>query len=167
MSVTLKHRIIELLSQDTRHNSISDISKKLKVAYSHAHSFVKQLVKENIIRTEKIGNVLVCSLNLSEPLTVTYLSFMEAGRAAEWKRKNPHSAKIMEKIELVKDNVHAVLIRNNNVILLVPERITGVDFTMFRNRTVITRTQLKKKKAYYKDCIILYGAEKYWSLLAD
>jgi hypothetical protein len=167
MELTLKYRIIELLSKDISHNSISDVARKLKVAYSHAHSFMRQLIKENIIITSKIGNVLVCTLNFNESLTFSYLSFIEHRRTLEWKKKNPHSSKIIEKINIIKDNVHSVLIKNNKVILLVPEHIANVDFSMFQNRTVINHNQLKKKKSYYKDCIILYGAEKYWSLTSD
>ena len=165
MSVTLKHRIIELLAKDSGYNSVSDIARKLKVAYSHAHSFTRQLIGENVIITEKIGNVLVCRLNLAEPLTLNYLSFIEARRAAEWKKKNPHSDKIMGRIELVKDDVHSVLVKGGNVILVVPEHISGVDFSLFRKRTVINRFQLKRNISQYSGCVILYGAEKYWSLL--
>lgn len=165
MPPTLKYRIIEFLSKETSPNSISDIARKLKVAYSHAHSFIKQLIKENVIHTSKIGNVLVCTLNLKEPLTISYLAMIEAKRAVEWKKKNPHSNKIMDKIELIKENVHSVLIRNNKIIIITPTNISNVDFSMFKNRLVMNRNQLLKKNNQCKDCVILYGAEKYWSLL--
>jgi hypothetical protein len=166
MPPTLKHRIIELLSRDASPKSISDIARRLEVAYSHAHSFTRQLISEDIVRTQKIGNVLVCSLNLKEPLTCSYLALIESERALGWKRKNPHFAKTLEKIDVVKDNVHAVLVKNNSIILVVPEHVSGADFSMFKNRTILTAYQLSKKREYYRECVILHGAEKFWSLMA-
>ena len=115
----------------------------------------------------KIGNVSVCSLNLKSQLTLSYLSLIESRRTLEWINKNPQSSKLLERIEQVKDNVHSVIVKNNRVIFIVPEKITGVDFSMFRNRTVINRMHLAKNKHYYKDCIILHGAEKLWSLMSE
>jgi hypothetical protein len=163
---TLKYRIIELLSTDlSKLYSISDVSKKLGVAYSHAHTFVKKLVAEKVLRVQKIGNVSVCRLDLGSALALAYLSVIESRRAAEWVRKNPQSAKILDKIELVKDNVHCVLIKGSKIIIVVPEKITGADFSMFKNRTVMNRTHLEKNRHYYKDCVVLHGAEKYWSMM--
>lgn len=166
MTVTLRHRIIELLSRDI-HNlfSISDIAKSLGVAYSHAHTFVKALAKEDIIHIKKVGNVSVCSLNLKSQLALAYLALIEARKTAEWKLKNPQSEKITEKIEQVKDSVHSVLIKGNRIIIIVPENITGVDFSIFRNRTVMNRTHFTKNMHYYKDSVVLHGAEKLWSLI--
>jgi hypothetical protein len=168
MAVTLKYRIVELLSRDVSTLfSISDIAKKLGVAYSHAHTFVNRLVKEDVISVKKIGNVSVCSLNLKSQLTLSYLSLIESRRTLEWARKNPQSAKIFEKIEKVKDNVHSVLVKNNKIILIVPEKISGVDFSLFRNRVVMNRAHLAKNRHYYKDSIILHGAEKFWSFVRE
>ena len=168
MSITLKYRIIELLSRDPSiFYSISDIAKRLKVAYSHAHTFVKNLVNEKVIKIQKIGNVSVCRLDLTQQQTLAYLSVIESRRTSEWAKKNPQSSKIFERVEQVKDNVHSVLIKNNRIIIIAPERITGADFSMFRNRTVINSTQLLRNKKLYKDCIILHGAEKFWSFMAE
>ncbi|MBW2971590.1 hypothetical protein KY359_01010 [Candidatus Woesearchaeota archaeon] len=168
MAATLKYRIIELLSKEVSTlYSISDIAKKLGVAYSHAHTFITKLAQENAVSIQKIGNVSVCRLNLKQPMTLAYLSVIESRKALEWARKNPQSAKILERIEQVKDSVHAVLIKNNRIIIIVPEKISGVDFSAFRNRSVMNRTHLARNRQYYKDCIVLHGAEKYWSMLAE
>ncbi|MBW2966917.1 hypothetical protein KY362_00365 [Candidatus Woesearchaeota archaeon] len=167
MPVTLKYRIIGLISKDADALfSISDIAKRLGVAYSHAHSFVVKLTKEDVLTIQKIGNVSVCRLNLKTPLTLSYLSVIESRKTLEWTKKNPHSKKIVGKIEDVRENVHCVLVKNNRIIIVTPEKIAGVDFTMFRNRTVITPRQLRSKRKLYSDCIILHGAEKYWGLLS-
>jgi hypothetical protein len=167
MADTLKQRIIELLSKDTTEfYSISDIAKKLDSAYSHAHTFVGELAREEVILIKKIGNVSVCSLNLKSGLACSYLSLLESRKAKEWKDKNPHAAKTIEKIDIVKDSIHAALVKNNNIILIVPEKISNADFSMLRNRTVITFAQFMKNRQHYKDAIVIYGAEKYWSMLA-
>ena len=166
LTETLRTRIIELLSRDLDNfYSISDIAKKLGVAYSHAHLFVKKLVDEKVIGIQKIGNVSVCKLNLSEQITLGYLTLIEYRRTAEWKKKNSHSDKVLEKIEMVKDSVHCILLKGNKKIIVVPEGMGKPDMGVFRNRTVINRTQLNVNKKYYRDAIILHGAEKYWSLI--
>jgi hypothetical protein len=168
MAVTLKHRIIEFLSKETTAlKSISDIARQLGVAYSHAHTFVGLLEKEGAIRIQKIGNVSVCRLDTKNAATLAYLSLIESRKTAEWLTKNPQAAKTIEKIELVKDSVHSVLVKNNRIILIVPEKISGADFSMFRNRTVMNHTHLKNNRQYYKDCVILHGAEKFWSMMGE
>jgi len=168
MVTTLKHRIIELLSRDPGElYSISDIAKRLGVAYSHAHGFVKTLVSEDVLLIKKIGNVSVCSLNLTAPMTLSLLSIIESRRALEWMKKNPQSAKLMERVEIVKDNVHCVLVKGNRVVLVVPEKIKGAEFSIFKNRVVLNHRQLRRKRKQYNDRIVLHGAEKYWSLMSD
>jgi DNA-binding Lrp family transcriptional regulator len=166
MGNTLKHRIIELVSKDfSEQLSIADIAKRLSVAYSHAHTFVKKLAAEDVLRIKKIGNVSVCSLNLDSNMTLAYLSLIEARKTREWLAKNPHAEKAIEKLEMVKDSVHCVLMKNNNIILIVPEHISGVDFSMFRNRSVITSTQMLRNRKMYEGSVVLYGAEKYWGMM--
>lgn len=166
MAVTLKYRIIELLSRDiSKLHSISDIAKKLGVAYSHTHSFVIQLVKENVIDIQKIGNVSVCKLNLKSAMTRSYLSLIESRRTLDWMKKNPQASKTLDKLEIVKDSIHAAIIKGNRIILIVPEKIKGADFSMFRNRTIMSMEHLKQNKHYYTDCVILHGAEKFWGMI--
>lgn len=168
MAVTLKYRILELLSRDHEGlYSISDVAKSLGVAYSHAHGAVRKLVSDEVIRINKVGNVSVCKINLKSQMTVSMLAINSARKTTEWMKKNPQAAKITEKINIASDNVHCVLVKGNKVILVVPEKIKGADFSMFRNRTVITSRQLVKKRKYYSDAIVLHGAEKYWSFMSD
>jgi hypothetical protein len=168
MAVTLKYRIIEFLSKDiSALKSISDIAKGLGVAYSHAHMSVMALEKEGALKIQKIGNVSVCKLELKSNAALAHLSAIESIRTSEWLAKNPQAAKIIDKIELVKDSVHSVLVKNNNITLIVPEKITGTDFSMFRNRTILNHNSLKSKRQYYKEAIVLHGAEKFWSMMGE
>ncbi len=168
MTVILKYRIIEYLSRDLGGlYSISDVGKSLGVAYSHAHSSIKQLVRDDVITIQKIGNVSVCRLNLKSPMALSLLSINSSRKASEWMKKNPQSSKIIEKIAVVSDNVHCVLVKGSNIILIIPEKIKGADFSMFRNRTVINKHQLLRKKKYYSDAVVLHGAEKYWSFMSE
>ncbi|HII72627.1 TPA: hypothetical protein HA265_07760 [Candidatus Woesearchaeota archaeon] len=165
MTETLRSRIIGLLATDlSKFYSISDVAKRLGVAYSHAHKFIQELAEQGIITIEKVGNVSVCRLNLKEQMTLAHLSMIEYKKTAEWKKKNPQGAKVIEKVEAVKEKVHCVLVKNNNVIIVVPEG-ERPDMTIFRNRSVINAEQLRKNRDYYKDAVVVHGAEKYWSLL--
>jgi hypothetical protein len=165
MKSTLDIRILELLSLDqSALLSIRDISKRLTVAYSHAHLFIKKLSKENIIAIKKIGNVSICQLNFKNPLTLSYLSMIASTRTSEWISKNPHQSKLLENIRLMQDSIHCVLIKNNRIILIIPEHIQGVDFSVFRNRVVLSASKFTETIDYYKDAVIIYGAEKFFSL---
>ncbi len=162
--MTLRNKIIKFLAYSDEFNSISDIAKKLECAYSHAHKFVMELSKEGVIKIQKVGNVSVCKLNINEGITLAYLSMISHVAGKKWREKNPQSEKILEKINTVKDKVHCVLVKGSKVII-----ITEFDgnFGMFRNRTVINVQQLRKNIEYYKDAVVLYGAECYWGLLCD
>lgn len=166
MAGTLKQRIIGLLADNLdKFYSISDISKELKVAYSHAHTFVNQLKSEQVIRIQKIGNASVCKLNMDEQLTLVNLAMMSYKKTLEWKQKDKRYEKLKEKSDMIKDKVHCVLVHNNKIILVVPDGSDKEGLDVFQNRSVINREQLKKNSDFYKNAIILHGAEKYWSLL--
>ena len=163
MAETLSERIIELLGNEPEGlYSISDIAKRLGVAYSHAHSFVNDLIKTKIIEPKRIGRTIICRLNKNNPLTISALSTISYKRTAEWMKRDARSEKILERIEMIKDDIHTALLHGNKVVLVVPTMIKGVDFSIIKNRSVITFDQLRKNKKYYKDCILLYGAEVYW-----
>ena len=166
MADNVEKRIIGLLrdNPDTIF-SISTIAKRLNIAYSHSHKFVKKLSAKGILKQQKIGNTIICTLNLKNTLTLARLAELEYEQTSKWIEKNPKAEKIFEKIEVVKDDVHSILIHGNKIILLIPEKITNSDFSLFRNRTVMTRNQMIKNKSYYKNAVILYGAEAYISLI--
>jgi transposase len=166
MKETLNNRIIEFLAAETdKFYSISDIAKMLGVAYSHAHLFISRLSNEGIVRIQKIGNVSVCRLETKNMVTQAHLALMEAKKTQAWLAKNPHADNILEKISLVQDNVHCILLRNNQVIVVAPERIAGADYSMFKNRSVITAEKLERNSKQYKDCVVLHGAAKYWNII--
>lgn len=167
MAETLKTRIIGLLSRDfDRLFSISDISKELEVAYSHAHTFIKHLAKEEIISTQKIGNALVCRVNMGNPQTLAHLALLSYKKTKEWQKKDVRAKKILERVNKIQDSIHSALLHNNKVILVVPESVSSRDFAIFKNRKVINRNELVRDKKHYLNCIILHGAEKFWSLLS-
>lgn len=165
MTTLLKYRIIELLSDDLDSlYSISDIAKKLGVAYSHAHLFIKKLDDEGVIKIKKVGNTSVCILNPSN-LTLAYLSQLSYQKTQKF--SHPHLERLYEKINLVKDHIHSIIICGNKLIIIAPEKIGGVDFSIFKNRTVINQFQFLANKNYYKNCHIIHGAEKYWSFMLN
>ncbi|MFC1754321.1 hypothetical protein ACFL96_13175 [Thermoproteota archaeon] len=168
MAETLELRIIELLSRNLdKLFSISDISKELKVAYSHAYVFVKRLIGLEIISTQKVGKTIVCRLNLKQPLTLAKVSEISYKKTLQWSKKDPRSEKLFERIEQIKDSVHSILLQNNKIIIIVPENMQDADFSIFKNRNVITARELRKNKNFYANSFILHGAEKYWSLVEN
>lgn len=55
--------------------SISDLARKLNVAYPHVHSAVNGLISQNILKANKIGRSIYCSLNLANDLCRNLLEF--------------------------------------------------------------------------------------------
>ena len=75
MADNLSDRIISLLSKETDELlSISDISKRLGVAYSHAHGFVSDLLREGILESKRVGRTIICRLDRRNPLTIAALT---------------------------------------------------------------------------------------------
>ena len=168
MVETLELRVVELLSRDLdKLYSIADVAKELKVAYSHAYLFVKRLIELEIIITQNIGKMIVCRLNLKQPLTLARLSEIEYKKTLAWSKKDPRSTKLSERINLVKESVHCILLQNNKIIIIVPDTVLHTDFPVFKNRKVLSVHEFRKNKQFYKKTIILHGAEKYWSLIED
>ncbi|MFQ5474931.1 MAG: hypothetical protein ACE5DM_03785 [Candidatus Nanoarchaeia archaeon] len=133
MAKTLDSRIIDLLSRDIRKlYSISDIAKELGVAYSHAYLFVKRLIEQGVIATQRIGKTFVCRLNLKQPLTLARLAEVSYQRTSEWCKKDPRSEKLLSRVQMVKEGLHCVLLQNNKIILIVPDK--SGDFSIFKNR---------------------------------
>ncbi|MBI4738163.1 hypothetical protein HY772_01130 [Candidatus Woesearchaeota archaeon] len=166
MAVTLKERILGKLADDpSKLYSIKDLAKTLNSAYSHTHGFVQALAKDRIATIQKVGNVSIVKLNPTEPRTLASLALISYQKTAEWQQKDARAEKIMERLWVVSDHIHCALIKSNKVVLVTPEHISGVDFGVFQNRSVIKATDLIKNKQYYTDAVILHGAEKYWEII--
>jgi hypothetical protein len=168
MSETLRERILEKIASEKDNIwSIKDLSKTLNSAYSHTHKYVQELAKDRIVLIQKIGNVSIIKLNSKEPATLATLALISYKKTKEWQDKDTRSQKMMERIIQTQDHIHCALIKSNRIILVVPEHITGIDLSMFQNRSQITAYELIKNRQYYQDCVILHGAEKYWSMILN
>lgn len=171
MLKNIKPRILELLSKDLgsadSFKTISDIANELKVAYSHAHKFVAELADADVLKIQKIGNAKICRLNLRNPLTLSHLALIESKKTSDWIKKDMRAAKILERVEQIKDSVHAIILINNKFIIIVPEKIKDADFRIFKNRKVINQRDLKKDIQFYKHKgVIIHGSEKFWSMIS-
>lgn len=166
MAVTLKERLLSKLADDPGQlYSINDLAKALNAAYSHTHLFVQQLAKDHIINIQKVGNVSIVKLNPRERQTLAILALLSYQKTAEWRQKDARSEKIMERLAVVTDHIHCALVKSNKIIIVIPEHISGADFGVFQNRSVLTAAEFVKNKSYYQDAIIAHGAEKYWEII--
>ena len=159
--MTAQQRILTLLAQERQElNSISDIAKKLKIAYSHAHRYVKLLQHKNVITIKKVGGALICSLNRSEPLTRALLAQRSYEHAQAWRKHNPHSEKIMQRVHELRAQLRIVAMHNKRVLIVPAENAQTSLLERFHNRKLLSQQEIHDP--YYKDVVILYGAEHYW-----
>ena len=54
-----------VLPQPFKEYSVRQISKLIKISYSLTHESMKSLIKKDLIKAKKIGNSLICKVNLS------------------------------------------------------------------------------------------------------
>ncbi|MEK6952528.1 MAG: nucleotidyltransferase domain-containing protein [Nanoarchaeota archaeon] len=81
--------------------TIREISLILKKDYPNVHQAIKELSKQKIIQLRKAGNSQLCTINLSNPLTITTLSFLEEQES--FSKKIPNIEKILEFKEFLED----------------------------------------------------------------
>ncbi|MBT7366949.1 hypothetical protein HN814_01975 [Candidatus Woesearchaeota archaeon] len=169
---TLRFRIIELLASELDELiTISEISKRLKVAYSHAHKFVQEMNAEGVLKIKKLGRVSVVQLNFEDQAIFGYLALIEYNKTKKWLNENPWAQRIYDKIKTksglsdLTDDIHCILYYKNKIIIVKPKKILDFDFKTFKLRDVITIDELKQNREKYRGVIILHGAEKYWKLL--
>ena len=156
-------KIVELLSQNKLF-SITKVAKDLGLAYSHAHLLINRLNKQGIIKKQNIGKTIICELDYLHPLTILTLAKNSYKVTQEFIKKDKRSEKLYEKIQRIKEDVEIVLLQNHKIILVTEKE---KKFKEFKNRKIITITNFKKNKNFYEKAIILYGAEKYWSVLTN
>ena len=132
--------------------------------YSHAHLLINRLFKQGIIKKQNIGKTIICELDYLHPLTILTLARNSYNKTQQFIQKDKRSEKIYEKIQRIKDDVEIVLLQNHKIILITEQE---KKFKEFRNRKVININNFKKNKIFYEKTIILYGAEKYWSVLTN
>jgi hypothetical protein len=171
---TLKYKIIELLMNNLNEIlTITDISKKLKSAYSHAHKFTKELAQENVIQIKKIGRSSAIFLNFSEKTTLAYLILTEYKKRNLWLKKNKWALRVVKKCDdLEKEYLCGIYLKSK--VIFIQKSITQ---THSQNSNLIKSKKPKKSfkhqeiifsdqihlKPELNEGIILFGAENYWT----
>lgn len=82
MSATCEQKIMEvLLPQPFKTHSIRQISTLIETSYALVHQSIASLAHKKIIKTQKIGNSLVCQLNFSaDPKSLAVFSLVHSQR---------------------------------------------------------------------------------------
>jgi predicted nucleotidyltransferase len=179
--------LIFLLEHKEEKYSINQIAKALKLNYRVAHTQVKLLEKENLIKTERVGRSLLCSLAYH---------FNEKLFAAEFKRRekllmNKDFSLILKRFERAKQNFILLLFgsyakktqtRHSDIDLLAitenKKEIENIAELIPRDihLTCVTYLQFLKMKKSKEDTVgseamknnvILIGIEDYYRLLQN
>ena len=173
--------------------TIREIMKKIKTgSYNWTFNAVKKLEKENLIILEKKGNSQLCSINLNEQKTTTYLSFLEELNALDGKIPNmrkllglmPNEFYILiiagsyaDESHTKKSDLDIVVIINkkdnkkfllNELLsegeLMIP-RVHPYVFTREEFLEMLTHKQENYWKEIEKKHLIVSGAESYFKIL--
>jgi len=76
--------------------TIREISNRTGIAYPKSYDAIEELIKENVLKSKRIGNSKLCSLNLSAK-TISLLSFLDEQEAISLtNKKTPFIEKILE-----------------------------------------------------------------------
>ena len=96
----LEQRIIVVLLENLANKfSIHQIANTLKTSYAHVYNKVNSLVEQHLILTEKIGNALICKLNLHNDLLRNIVGHIELLKRDAYLKKHTQLQKIMEIIQ--------------------------------------------------------------------
>lgn len=176
--------LIFLLETKETKYTINQIAKKIKINYRIAHEQIKKLEKEEIIRTEKVGQALLCSLTNK---------FNEKIFTAEYKRRekllqNTNFRTIHKRFSEAKQNYILILFgsyakgtqtKQSDIDLLAitekPKEIQEIAELIPKNIHLTTTTyktfmEMQKEENNVgieatKNNIILIGIENYYRLI--
>ncbi len=91
-------RILDLLSTKEK-LTINEISTQLDETYSFVNRVINRLIKENILKKEVIGNSYLCSLNLNNEKTLSYLTLNEIEKKEKFIEKLKNIKTLLNQIK--------------------------------------------------------------------
>ena len=139
-------RIIQLFSKDlSRALTIRQISQLIKKSYAYTNKEVWELINKDIINKKEIGKSLLCSLNISNPLTRTLLAFNDS--------LNKRSLK-EEILQELKEKDALTAFYSKNKLYIVSDQ-------KFKHGISISKKETKV------DVDVVYGFEKFWEIIED
>lgn len=191
-----KHNSLEILSLLLSHKketfTIRSIAKHTSIDYKTAYLIVQELAQEKVIKTQKIGQTVLCSINNNY--------FSDKILTAEMNRrdkilKNKIISTLCSYLNTIKDpffilllfgsqasgqaqkqsDIDLMLIADNpsikqkvkDKLSLVPLDIHLLDFSPEEFSSMITTTKFNVGKEAFYNNIILFGIEDYYRLLQN
>ncbi len=191
-------KVIDLFRKDLfKYYSIREIMKKIsKKSYSWTFKAVKKLNELGVVNIEKKGNTNLCSINLDNTLTITYLSFLEEFDAITKKLPRKNVAELINSIPLSyftfivtgsyaegrateKSDLDVVVLVEDGAItknilavlknkgeLMMPE-VHPYVFTKSEFLQMLLSDEENYGKLLFKNRIILFGSQNYYLIIKE
>jgi len=161
--------IVKLFCKDIfREITIRQISKSIKKSYAYTNKEVWGLVEKGVLKEKKIGNSVVCSINISSESARALLSFNSFLEKEEYFKKNEDvKSKIAHLINESKEKgvFTAFLVKNELVLVCFDKSVfKGSEL----KAKIITQDEFSSfiKNSGF-DNLVVYGYEKYWESIGD
>ncbi len=173
LGTSLEHDIISLYAPNVKSLfSINQISLKLNKKYPYINKKVTSLIHANIFRRTVIGRSHLCSLNLGSEHTRLLLCAYQMQRRKDFIAETGIDIHVFKEVAQFPHAIVAVDAEKTIYIITESEgdfmqfscegygvqRITRKDFALFLK---------KKDHPLYTEPIVLYGAERFYELLAS
>lgn len=164
----LETEIIEIFREDiTRLLSINQIAKKLGKSYPYIHKKVNEFIDEGIFKTKKIGNSILCTINLQNEEARAFLIINEVLHKKKVLKNNPEIKNKLEEIEELKEKNHiwTVIQNSNHTIIISEEKKEFKGFKVLNKEEF--QQQVFKDYSLIKDHTILYHHEEYYEIIGE
>lgn len=169
----LEIEIIELFRQDlTRVLSIRQISKELGRTYPYIHKKVSEFLEDGIFKQIKIGNSILCSINLQSEQAILLLSINEIKKKNELIKQNKTLTKKILKIKTVNSEVPiqtALQVKTQTIIVTENKFYKKALMKEFSNSLILTREEFQETivcdYSKFQDHTLLYHNERYFELI--
>ena len=182
-------KLVYTLGKNMHHEiTLRQLSIDAKVPYTTTHRTITQ--NKSLFLINQKGNIKLCSLNKSDPITKNYLILSERAQANKFKDKNPQFKVLMRKLpkedytlilfgsradetHRKKSDIDLCIINKDGkkkvsfsqFELLFKLEINPLFFTKKEFKTMVREQEHNVAKEILKKHIILYGEEYFWNLI--
>ena len=191
-------KILDLFRKDLfKEYTIRELAKRInKTSYSWTFNVVKNLYKLGILNLVKKGKANLCSINLDNNLTITYLSLLDQlnsyNKKIPWKNINKlldlidtpyftflitgsyaagkQTSKSDLDVVIILDNVADIKNTTNKLKnegeLMIPE-VHPYVFTKSQFLEMLTNDELNYGKLVFQKHLIIFGASNYYKIIKE
>lgn len=191
-------KILDLFRKDLfKEYTIRELAKRInKTSYSWTFNVVKNLYKLGILNLVKKGKANLCSINLDNNLTITYLSLLDQlnsyNKKIPWKNINKlldlidtpyftflitgsyaagkQTSKSDLDVVIILDNVADIKNTSNKLKnegeLMIPE-VHPYVFTKSQFLEMLTNDELNYGKLVFQKHLIIFGASNYYKIIKE